>query len=212
MKSFDSTSEAVAAAQYASSSSRLQRDLMTVPNLMSLSRLVLITASIIFYLNDFPIVGLTLGFLCGLSDYLDGYIARRAGNVTELGEILDRLGDLIFEMWAFTFTVYFDILPPYLFMAYVLREVVVMSARQYVSEHRHPGIEMKSSFFGKLKTNFIGYSFLLIFLVYARVIPSPAINQYLYYVAVFGITAGLVCSYVAGYQYLRTFIRTYDAR
>lgn len=186
------------------------RDLMTLPNLMSLSRLILIALAVIFYINHFPITGLTLGFLCGLSDYLDGYIARRAGQVTELGEILDRLGDLVFEIWAFIFTVYFNILPPYFFMAYVLREVVVMSARQYVSEHRHPDIVMKTSFFGKLKTNFFGYSFLVMFLVHARVIPMDWLNQVLHWLSVFGVSMGLVWSYIAGYQYLRAFVRTYD--
>jgi CDP-diacylglycerol--glycerol-3-phosphate 3-phosphatidyltransferase len=208
MKSPDLTSDSIAAA--ATQSSRLVRDLRTIPNLMSLSRLVLITLSVIFYINGFPITGLTLGFLCGLSDYLDGYIARRAGQVTELGEILDRLGDLVFEIWAFTFTVYFDILPPYLFMAYILREIVVMSARQYVSEHRHPDIEMKTSFFGKLKTNFLGYSFLVMFLVHARVIPLPWLNELLHWLSVAGVVAGLLWSYIAGYQYLRAFVRTYD--
>lgn len=209
MNSPDTTSESIAAAT-GTQSSRLMRDIRTVPNLMSLSRLILITLSAIFYINGYPITGLTLGFLTGLSDYLDGYIARRAGQVTELGEILDRLGDLVFEIWAFIFTVYFDIVPPYLFMAYILREVVVMSARQYVSEHRHPDIEMKTSFFGKLKTNFLGYSFLVIFLVYARVIPLAWLNELLYWLAVAGIVAGLLFSYIAGYQYLRVFVRTYD--
>jgi cardiolipin synthase (CMP-forming) len=209
MNSPDTTSHAIAAAM-GPRPSRLKRDLRTVPNLISLSRLVLITLSVIFYINGFPITGLTLGFLCGLSDYLDGYIARRGGQVTELGEILDRLGDLVFEIWAFTFTVYFDILPPYLFMAYVLREIVVMSARQYVSEHRHPDIEMKTSFFGKLKTNFLGYSFLAMFLVHARVIPLAWLNETLHWMSVAGVVAGLLWSYIAGYQYLRAFARTYD--
>lgn len=209
MKSIDSTTEPAEEAPIASSS-RLLRDLKTVPNLLSLSRFALITGAVVFYLNGYPILGLIFGFLCGLSDYLDGYIARKSGAVTELGEILDRLGDLVFEIWAFTFAMYVGLLPPYVLMAYLFREVVVMSARQYVSEHRVPGIEMKTSFFGKLKTNFFGYSFLLMFLVHARIIPFPRLNEILQYLAVFGVILGLVWSYVAGYRYLRTFVRTYD--
>jgi len=42
-------------------------------------------------------LGIVLSTVAGVTDYLDGYIARRTGQVTRLGEILDQFCDLCFE-------------------------------------------------------------------------------------------------------------------
>lgn len=65
-------------------------------NILTLSRIFL--AAIIFVLlmsNDGYLLALILFFLAGITDYFDGYLARKYNAVTQLGEILDPIADKI---------------------------------------------------------------------------------------------------------------------
>ncbi len=74
-----------------------KKEIFTIPNLLSLFRLVLIPVYIIIYLNaqnatDYYIAGGILAVSC-LTDLVDGQIARRFNMITNLGKILDPLAD-----------------------------------------------------------------------------------------------------------------------
>ena len=51
------------------------------------------------FVQSSPAVFWTLYLLCGLSDVLDGAVARSTGTVSLLGEKLDTIADIIFEIW-----------------------------------------------------------------------------------------------------------------
>mgnify|MGYP001425187596 CR=1 FL=1 len=68
----------------------------TIINLLTLSRIFI--AIIIFgllMLNNYYLVALVLFFVAGLSDYLDGWLARKYNASSEIGEILDPISDKI---------------------------------------------------------------------------------------------------------------------
>ncbi len=71
---------------------------LSIPNLISLVRLALIPCFIWTYLHGQP--GWTVGLVIfsGLTDILDGYIARRFNQVTELGKVLDPLADKLTQI------------------------------------------------------------------------------------------------------------------
>lgn len=74
-----------------------KKEIFTIPNLLSLFRLVLIPVYVIIYLNaqnttDYYIAGGILAVSC-LTDLVDGQIARRFNMITNLGKILDPLAD-----------------------------------------------------------------------------------------------------------------------
>lgn len=76
-----------------------KRDVLTIPNLLSLFRLVLIPVYITVYLNaqedyQFYIAGAIIAVSC-LTDAVDGKIARRFNMISTLGKILDPLADKI---------------------------------------------------------------------------------------------------------------------
>lgn len=66
---------------------------MNVPNLLTMSRFGLIPLFLAFYWNDRPVIALFIVLLAGLTDMLDGYIARRSGQITITGSMLDPLAD-----------------------------------------------------------------------------------------------------------------------
>ena len=185
--------------------SRLLHDLRSVPNLLSLSRIALIYLSAALFLIGLPVSALAVGVIAGVTDYFDGYIARKTGQVTELGAILDRLSDLVFETTWLVLATFFHLLPPVFLILYLLRELVVLSARLYCGER---GVALTSSFIGKLKTNFFGYSAFVVFVQVAGV--APALHQALRLLALAGVGVGLALSYWSAWGYLRTFARTYD--
>lgn len=68
----------------------------TIINILTLSRIIL--AALIFTLLISPdgyFLALALFFLAGITDYFDGYLARKYNAVSELGEILDPIADKI---------------------------------------------------------------------------------------------------------------------
>ena len=69
------------------------KDLFTIPNLLSLFRLTLIPVYMTIYLEGrYLLAGAILALSC-LTDLLDGWVARRFHMVTELGKLLDPLAD-----------------------------------------------------------------------------------------------------------------------
>lgn len=78
-----------------------RRELFTVPNLLSYFRLLLIPVFVWLYLHaqdtrDFTRAAIVIG-VSGLTDLFDGKLARRLGQVTELGVLLDPVADKLTE-------------------------------------------------------------------------------------------------------------------
>ncbi|MFD0673693.1 CDP-alcohol phosphatidyltransferase family protein [Cohnella sp. GCM10027633] len=66
---------------------------MNLPNTLTMSRFVLIPLFLALYLYDYTITALFVVLLAGLTDVLDGYLARRNGQITVTGIMLDPLAD-----------------------------------------------------------------------------------------------------------------------
>ena len=74
-----------------------RKDVFTIPNLLSLFRLVLIPVYVVIYLHadeakDYVLAGIILAASC-LTDLVDGKIARKFNMITTLGKFLDPLAD-----------------------------------------------------------------------------------------------------------------------
>ena len=75
--------------------------MQTLINIITLSR-ILFAAFIylILMLPDWYILALVLFFLAGISDYIDGYLARKYNAVSQLGEVLDPIADKILILFV----------------------------------------------------------------------------------------------------------------
>ena len=79
--------------------SNWRKEIRTIPNLLSLFRVVLLP----FYLylvaqHSFYLAGVIIA-ISGLTDFLDGFIARRFNQITELGKILDPVADKLTQLF-----------------------------------------------------------------------------------------------------------------
>lgn len=69
------------------------QDWLTIPNILSFFRIVLIVPFVYFFLQKNYVAAAVMLILSGLSDACDGFIARRFNQVTELGKMLDPIAD-----------------------------------------------------------------------------------------------------------------------
>lgn len=77
--------------------------ILNVPNLLSLSRILSVPVFIILMLEPSPVRALVAGIVFSLAsatDWLDGYLARKWGQVTKVGKLLDPIADKILIMAA----------------------------------------------------------------------------------------------------------------
>jgi len=74
------------------------KKVFTVPNIISFVRIALIPFFAWAYLNERMVIALVLVGLSGLSDKLDGTIARRLNQVSDLGKMLDPIADKLTQM------------------------------------------------------------------------------------------------------------------
>src|SRR2546427_2684176 len=72
----------------------------TVANLLTIARMVLVPAFIIFVVSNRPAWALAVFATAGISDALDGFVARRSGQGSSLGAFLDPLADKLLMIAA----------------------------------------------------------------------------------------------------------------
>lgn len=102
--------------------------ILTVPNAMSFARLLILPFVYIELANGRLLRGLLVGIAFGATDFLDGYVARRFDQVTRLGQLLDPLSDRLFIMTIAVALVVAGLLPWWLVLAVVVRDLLLLVA------------------------------------------------------------------------------------
>lgn len=130
--------------------SSLSRQLWNLPNQLTLLRLVL--AVIVFALLTWRVYwpALVLFVVAASTDWLDGYLARRWGLITQLGRILDPFADKIIICGTFILLAAEPaaLLPAWVVVIVVGRELLVTALRSFLEQQ---GADFSASLSGKLK-------------------------------------------------------------
>lgn len=97
-----------------------------VPNSISFVRLALIPVFIwlVFSAKEYGWAGVLLGVI-GATDWIDGFLARRLNQVTELGKFLDPLADRVAVVVAVVAGLIVGVLPVWFAVALIVREVLI---------------------------------------------------------------------------------------
>jgi cardiolipin synthase len=190
---------------------RFARDLRTAPNLVTLSRILLVAISLVFYARGNVVGALVLGTTAGVTDYLDGWLARRTGQVTRLGEILDQYCDIILEFGYLLMGVFAGLgVALWVLPLYVFRETWVSAIRRWVSG---VGGNIPSTLWGKTKSGFIGWSCVPLFIAPAITsLGAPRVGLGVRWLGQAGLAVGMTLSLISAVQYTRSFIAIYDER
>jgi len=148
---------------------------MNLPNTITLFRLVL-TAVFCVAASAEGLVGYAIAlsaFVLGaISDWLDGYLARRMGLVTSLGKLLDPLADKILVCSGFVYLSAKGLCPVWVTALILCREFLVTGIRQIAIEE---GKVIAADQLGKWKTTF-QLTFIITALVYLTFEPVDSNN------------------------------------
>ncbi|MGH2774639.1 MAG: CDP-alcohol phosphatidyltransferase family protein [Actinomycetota bacterium] len=123
---------------------------LTVPNVLSMIRLAIVPVFLYLFVTGRETAAVVLYGAGAWTDFFDGYLARRLGQVTELGKLLDPLADRVFIVALALALVAVDALPWWLAAAIVLRDVVLLGVWP-LFERRGVG-RIQVSFMGKTAT------------------------------------------------------------
>ncbi|HAA83187.1 MULTISPECIES: CDP-alcohol phosphatidyltransferase family protein [Thermodesulfobacterium] len=179
------------------------KDMLKLPNLLSLYRLILAIVFPILWTKNLPVyVFLLLLLTGGLSDALDGFLARTFHWETKLGKILDPIADKTFINVMF-FLLYYDRLLPFDFFVIVLiRDLGILLGAVYLYLRSSKRIEFQPTYLGKVSTALqIGFIFTYLFhLLVLRLNPT--------FIFVFGQLV-IFFTLASGFHYTLLFIKIY---
>jgi CDP-diacylglycerol--glycerol-3-phosphate 3-phosphatidyltransferase len=105
---------------------------MNIPNFLTIVRVVLSFLFLFLILSDgFPAKGLAflVFVLASVTDYWDGEIARRSGQITQFGKIMDPIADKLLTLSAFVAFAFMGLVPWWMSALIVVRDVLITGFR-----------------------------------------------------------------------------------
>ena len=169
---------------------QLARRVFTIPNGISLARLAGVPVFVWLVLGVRSQAGdwwaVSLLAASGLSDWLDGKIARAMNQQSKLGEVLDPAADRLYIAATVIALAVRGIIPWWLFAAIAARELCVGLAL-LVLKQRTPYSALQVSFVGKAATLCLMYAFPLLFLGAHSGITAEVVRVFGWAFAVWGI-------------------------
>ncbi|MGB9712890.1 MAG: CDP-diacylglycerol--glycerol-3-phosphate 3-phosphatidyltransferase [Dissulfurimicrobium sp.] len=124
---------------------------MNIPNLFTLIRIVLIPILIIFLINGRFFEALIVFSLAGVTDALDGLIARMLRQKTKIGAILDPIADKLLLTSSYVTLAVVGRLPNWLAIVIISRDIIIV-AGVLILFLLQEDVEIKPTVLGKLTT------------------------------------------------------------
>ena len=175
--------------------------MLTLPNILTLSRIMIIPVVIALFYWDSPTsrwVILGLFTTAGITDFFDGYLARRSNQVSPLGRFLDPIADKLLVAALLLMLVGFERMTIWTYPAAVvimMRELLVSGLREFLAETR---ISVPVTKLAKWKTTL--QMFTLGFLIVGTDAPSWIPAQMIGEV---GLWLAALLTLITGYDYLK---------
>jgi CDP-diacylglycerol--glycerol-3-phosphate 3-phosphatidyltransferase len=133
-------------------------ELMNLPNTLTLVRIFLVPLLVVVLLTQFAgreifgvakeLIGAAIFGLASITDWLDGYLARRRRQVTWLGQVLDPIADKLLTSAAFISLVQLGLAPAWMVTLIIGREFAITGLRSLAYTK---GITIPASPLGKIK-------------------------------------------------------------
>jgi CDP-diacylglycerol---glycerol-3-phosphate 3-phosphatidyltransferase len=185
---------------------------MNLPNSLTLVRMFLVPLLVVVLLTEFEgrkiagiskeLVGAGIFGLASITDWLDGYLARRRRQVTWLGQMLDPIADKLLTSAAFISLVQLDLAPAWMVALIIGREFAVTALRSLAYAK---GITIPASPLGKIKMASQVTAILLLILGWG---PLPFLSA----VGHVALWVVMVAAVVSGVDYYRRFQTMLNAR
>jgi len=162
----------------------------TLPNALTVLRIFLVPILVVFLLTEYTMVGLMVFIVASLTDWFDGYLARKRKQVTTLGQLLDPIADKLLVSAAFISLVELDLAPAWMVVIIIGRELAISGLRILASDQ---GVKIPASSLAKYKTTVQMVTIVLL-------ISTPFLGEY-YYLGEVGLWLVVVLSLFSAGQY-----------
>jgi CDP-diacylglycerol--glycerol-3-phosphate 3-phosphatidyltransferase len=184
---------------------------LNLPNLLTLGRIAAIPILVFLLLSDSRVSGFFAALIFGvaaITDWLDGYLARKWGVVTVLGKFLDPLADKLIVLGALIMLIPLGRVPAWGVFLILAREITVTGLRSIASSE---GIIIAASDLGKFKTIFqmtaipgllLHYDYYWFFGIRSELLHVNAHNF-----GIFFFYVALVMTLWSGFDYIYKFFR-----
>jgi CDP-diacylglycerol---glycerol-3-phosphate 3-phosphatidyltransferase len=178
---------------------------MNLPNTLTVTRIFLVPLLVVVLLTTFEgrmilgvrkeLVGAAIFGLASLTDWLDGYFARRRKQVTALGQYIDPLADKLLTVAAFISLVQLDLAPAWIVAVLLGRDLAVTGLRSVAYSR---GVSIPASPLGKIKMVAQIVAILALILGKDHLYGFEIVGQIALWVA-------LVAALVSAFDYFRRF-------
>lgn len=191
---------------------------MVLPNQLTILRIILTPVFLFLFLSNNPVynqIALAVFIIAALTDWYDGWLARKFNYITNWGKFWDPLADKILTSTAFFGFYIINILPLWMVIVIVARDFIITILRAYAD---YKGKSFPTSYYAKWKT-FLQMTFLYYLLVIYTGKTIPQIyngNEYIFkslldptfiYITMFVVT---IITFHSGLTYIlnnRTLIK-----
>lgn len=166
-----------------------------VPNILTIIRFLLIPFIIYFLAINQYIVGVILFIISGITDVVDGAMARKFNFITDFGKLMDPLADKLTQISVLATLMIKELIPVWILAIVIAKEAVMIAGASFLYGR---DVVVSSKWFGKLATVLFFIAIVCsCFISYWNMSidvnnPLPDFAQYIYYLALFSSIFSLV--------------------
>lgn len=185
-----------------------------IPNILTLVRLIAFIPFIVFLVlyQKFTLipryqdswiwtlmVAMAIFILAMITDFLDGYIARKTKNISTFGKVFDPIGDKLMTSSALVFLALYGFTELWIAVIFIVRDIIVDGSRNLAATKK---IEIAASIWGKLKTLVQSFAIILLFIL------GPLIEDFwwIYWIINVPIFIALFLSLFSGWLYVQKIV------
>ncbi|MBI5483755.1 MAG: CDP-diacylglycerol--glycerol-3-phosphate 3-phosphatidyltransferase [Deltaproteobacteria bacterium] len=188
-----------------------RNQILNLPNILTMARIAAIPLMAALLLSPTRLAGFWAAVvfaLASITDWLDGYLARRMGIVTVFGKFLDPIADKLIVMAALIMILPFNRVPGLMVLVILGREIIITGLRGIASSE---GIVIAASELGKFKTIFQIVAILGLVLHYDYNwffgIAHPLVSVNMHNVGMFYLWIATLLTIWSGVDYLVRFVK-----
>lgn len=120
-----------------------------VPNILTIIRFLLIPFIIYFLAINQYIIGVILFIISGITDVVDGAIARKFNFITDFGKLMDPLADKLTQISVLAILMIKDLIPVWILAIVITKEAIMIAGASFLYGR---DVVVSSKWFGKLAT------------------------------------------------------------
>jgi len=138
----------------------LNGEIVNIPNLLSFLRLALVPVFLWLLLQQMFVAAIVILAISGLTDFLDGYLARKLNQMTKLGKVLDPVADRLYIFATLLGLSATGMVPWWLTGLVILRDLLMLFSLPVLASTGHKTLPVH--YLGKASTFALLYSFPLL--------------------------------------------------